>query len=385
MKTVLVILALLVCASAVYAVGDQAYLGMFVETSVMKMAGMPAPQLPPGLDLSKIKNMPGMENMMSMFGPKRKLDVRLWSPGIAPQNASASIAVPAGLKQGNKLDLEIYRPEPEKGSTSSGSGSAGPGGQTQMTIKYYWGSSATVKPGQPKVISFGSLTPEQKKRMEEASRKAQSTGSYYYKPDWTTAYWPTKKQPGMIAKDATLPGTYSLTTNYCGNVTIDCPANVDFLAPIEMTSPDLDQRPDLTQALELQWKPIPNLLGSHAMIFGMEGKNTIIIWSSSEIWREDMMSVDWGFLQMAEVKQFVKDTIMMAGDRTSVTVPAGIFKNADMANMMMVGYGPGAARDNTQPIPRIQTKTSLNLMLGGKKMAGPPEEGEGNPPDEENN
>lgn len=374
MKRLLLVFALLVTASAAHAVGDQAYLGMFVETSVMKMAGMPAmPQMPAGMDMSKLGKIPGMGKMMSMWAPQRKLDVRLWSPGLAPETAAASIAPPAGLKQGPKLDLDIYRPQPEKGKTEGGGGTAGaPGGQTEMTIKYYWGSSATVRPGQPKVIKFGSLTPDQKRLMQDSARKAQASGSYFYKPDWTTGYWPTDKQPGSIAKDAALPGTYALTTNYCGNVSIDCPSNVDFLDPIDMTSPDLTEQPDRTQAIKFAWKPIPNLLGSHAMIFGMEGKTTIIMWSSSEVWRDDMMSVDWGYLQMAEVRQFVKDKIMMPGDQSDVTVPEGIFKDCDMASMQMVGYGPGAALEKVQPIPRIQTKTTLNLMLGGKGMPGGP-------------
>jgi hypothetical protein len=61
-------------------------------------------------------------------------------------------------------------------------------------------------------------------------------------------------------------------------------------------------------------------------------------------------------------------TVFMKGDRAAVTVPAGIFANADMAMFQMVGYGPGAALDKAQPLPRIQTKTKLNMMLGGKKM-----------------
>jgi len=37
---------------------------------------------------------------------------------------------------------------------------------------------------------------------------------------------------------------------------------------------------------------------------------------------------------------------------------------------MMVGYGPGAALDKGQPLPRIQTKTTLSIMLSGKGMSG---------------
>jgi hypothetical protein len=41
-----------------------------------------------------------------------------------------------------------------------------------------------------------------------------------------------------------------------------------------------------------------------------------------------------------------------------------------MAMLTMVGYGPGAALGAGQPLPRIQTKTSLMATLGGKAMSG---------------
>jgi len=384
MKKALLLLVLVLCASGAFAVGDQAYLGMFAETSVMKIPGMPAmPALPPGMDMEQMSKMPGMEQMMSMGAPKRTFNIRLWSPGLAPPSAEAYVTPPAGLKQGDRLDLEIYRPEPVKAEGPTEGKEAKPSpAEIEFTIKYYWGSSETVKPGQPKIIKFGSLTPEQKRTMGDAGKRSGAGGSYFYKPNWTTAYWPTSKQPGRIAKDASLVGAFSLTTNYTGNVTIDCPSNVDFLAAIEMTRPSLDEQINLDEAIKFVWKAIPNLLGSHAMIIGMEGRNTMVIWLSSEIWREDIMSVDWGFLQMAEVRQYVQDTIMMKGDRTDVSVPAGIFKKCDMANFKMTGYGPGVARDKTQPIPRIQTKTTLSIMLGGKGMPGMQEGmGEGQVPE----
>lgn len=359
MKRILIIIIMLSMAACAFGVGDQAYLGMFAETSQQKIAGMPdmgeMPALPPGME-----NMPGMP--AGMGGPSRTLDIRLWSPSIAPDNASASIVPPAGLKQGSKLDLELYRPK--AGETGDEGGNGQPM-NPNLTIKFYWGSSATVKPGQPKVFVLGKLTPEQQSAMRA---KARGTKSYFYKPNWTTGYWPTKKQPGKIAKDASLMGNFALTTSYTGNVTIDCPANVDFLAPIEMTSPVLSEPIAMDAAIAFTWKPIPNLLGSHAMITGMEGQNTIIMWSSSEVWQEGMMSTDWGYLQMADVLKYVQDTVMMSGTRANVTVPASIFKDCDVVNLTMTGYGPGAARDATQPLPRIQTKTSLTIMLGGKGM-----------------
>jgi len=102
---------------------DQAFLGIFAETSSMKMAGMPAMpkiDLPPGIKLP-----PAAAAALEQFGKAtRKLTVRLWSPGLAPQDATASLAVPDGLKLGPKLDLDLYRPKPAAGEVES----AGPAG-----------------------------------------------------------------------------------------------------------------------------------------------------------------------------------------------------------------------------------------------------------------
>lgn len=344
---------------------DQAYFAILAETKVGRMAGMPPidlSQLPKGIKLPP-------QALMFSGQPVRILDVRLWSPGIAPKEAKASVAPPEGLKQGSKLDLELYRPE----ASASNSGKVqgfDPDATPDYTIKIYWGSSDTVKEGQPKIFKWTNLTPEQKEAMKAKAREANAASSYFYKPNWTTGYWPTKSQPGSIDLAASLTGKYSLTTNYTGNIEIEAPSNVNFLAPIEMSSPNLEQKLDLKKALVFNWKQIPNALGLSATIMGMEGKNTLVLWTASETYAEGLMNGDMGFLQMAEVKDFVEKTIFMKGDRTSVTVPAGIFADADMAMMQMAGYGPGAALDKGQPLPRIQTKTSLMLMLGGKKMPG---------------
>lgn len=345
---------------------DQAFFAILVETKVGRMAGMPAidlGDLPPGFKLPP-------QAMMFSGQPTRIVNMRLWSPGIAPADAKAWVTPPAGLKQGNRLDLALYRPDGKStgGTTQGFDPDANPEG---FTIKIYWGSSETVKEGQPKVITWADITPEQRETIKNQMREANAAQkSYYYKDGWTTGYWPTSAQSGVIDKSASLVGKYLLNTTYTGNVEIEAPSNVEFMEPIEMSSPNLERKIDFKKAMNFKWKAIPNALGLHASIFGMEGKNTLILWSSSEIFSE-LATQESGFLQMAEVREFVAKKVFMEGDRTQVDVPAGIFANTDFAMMQMAGFGPGAAIDEAQPRPRIQTRTSLMLMLGGKKMPGP--------------
>ena len=359
--------ALACCATTALSDDKQAFLGIFAETTSMKMAGMKAPpglaniKLPPGLKLP-----PQALNALKMFQPHRDLTVRLWSPGIAPDSATASLAVPDGLKLGPKLDLDLYRPKPEEGAAGGDAG--GPAGNVQeMKIVRYWGSSATVKPGQPEVIDFKGLSPEQQGMMRAGMAKMRRTTSYFYKPDWTTGYWPAQNQPGAVEDDAALAGHYALTSSYTGNAELDVPADVNFLAPIEMSSPNLEEVINLGDAIVFKWSQIPNALGLHANVFGMnQDTHTITLWSSSEA--KPDLGTHFDYLEMAEVRDLVGKDIVMKGDRADVTVPAGIFKDCDMVMFQMIGYGPGAATDKGQPLPRCQTKTTLTIMLGGKKM-----------------
>jgi hypothetical protein len=365
MRRLILLIIVLSAISAVFADDNQAFLGIFAETSVMKMIGMPdmsamMQKMTPEMQAKMGAMMPGM--------PHRALTVRLWSPGIAPDNATASLAIPDGLKLGKTLDLGIYRPEAAKGGASGSGGANDMSDIPDFTIKYYWGSSPTVKEGQPKVVDVKSmLTPAMIARMRTMMKKgAARGGEYYYKPDWTTGYWPAARTPGNIGADAALAGSYALTTSYTGAVSLDVPDNVNFLAPLEMTAPKLDTLPPLDQAIAFNWKPVPNILGYHMQIMGMIGKNTLIIWDSAEA--RQQAGIDWDYMQMSQVRDLVKQNMLMGPERTDATVPAGIFVDCDFVSMMMIGYGPGTALAEGQPLPRVQTKTTLTMMLGGKKM-----------------
>jgi hypothetical protein len=368
MRKTAVMLAALCASSMTFArADDQSYLGIFAETTMMKMAGV---QPPPGL--SEIKLPPGVKlpagalAAMRMFMPTKQLSVRLWSPGIAPDDASASLAIPAGLKLGPKLDLKLYRPKPVEGE---GDEPTAPGAPklSEMTIKMYWGSSPTVKPGQPEVIEFKTLSPEQKALIRSSQMQMRRTASYFYKPDWTTGYWPGGNQPDPVEEEAALTGHYALTSTFAGNVEIDVPANVNFLAPIDLSSPKLDKAVKLEDPIAFKWAAIPNALGLYANVIGIsQDAKTITMWCSSE--SKPDMAVSFDYLQMAEVKDLVQKQIVMPGDRTEVTAPAGIFKDNDIVMGQMIGYGPGAALAEGKPLPRVQSKTTLRLMLGGKKL-----------------
>ncbi|MCA1995846.1 MAG: hypothetical protein LDL56_01315 [Armatimonadetes bacterium] len=344
---------------------EAAHLGYFAETSLMRIAGFEMPDLPPGMEMPE---MPGMAFLPGK--PQRSLEIRLWSPGVAPKDAFAFVAPPQGLGQGPRLDLKIVRPskggEPAEADDQDAKGERKP---PDFTIKIYWGSSPKVREGQPKVFRFKDLGFGQQAGLLRQWAQAQMAkgASDAARPDATLAHWPSGDKPVRIAPSARLAGTFHLETNYAGQVDLEVPKELDFLAPFDLASPDLSRKPDLSKALALQWKPIPTLLGTHAMIFGMQGQETRILWYAGETW-DEKADVDWDFLQMAEVRRLVEQKVLLKGDATSATVPEGIFRGADFVMLRMTGYGPSVARADVQPVPRLQTKTTLMAILGGKML-----------------
>ncbi|HWD38866.1 MAG TPA: hypothetical protein VG944_08465 [Fimbriimonas sp.] len=364
MKTSHLLLMGLATTAAASTAQDQSYLAIFAETHATRIAGtkvVKLPPLPPGVKL------PPAALAMLPTAPKKLLSVRLWSPTLAPDGATASIVPPSGLGLGDKLDLDLFRPTPRTGGgAGGGGGNGGSGSPPDFTIKFYWGSSDSVQPGQPKVFNLATLTPAQQMEMGQAMIKAQAArgDNYYYKDNWTTGYWPAKGELGEV-KEGSLVGTYNLNSSYAGNVSIDAPSDVDFLAPIEMTSPNLDNPVPLDGSIAFQWNPIANCLGSYATAMGPEGEHTLIVWSSSDQFVDQIMA-DTSYLQMAEVKDRVASHLFMPGDRTNMTIPGGIFKSCKAVIFNMIGYGPGAAREGVTPLPRIQTKTTLSITIPKK-------------------
>lgn len=370
---------LLLASSLAFAANDKAFWGIFVETVVNKSVGMPdmsamLQNLPP----EALANLPPEVRAMMGGGAARRVSMRFWTPGTAPEGATATVFAPDGFGQGERLPMQLIRPgeivgdrdDPEPGEEVTELP------QGKMRIEIYWGSSATVKPGQPKVIEvdLSTMTPEQRTEWREQMENATSGG---YRADWTQAIWPRPQdQPNFAESDLT--GNFRLESTYGGGVDIDVPATVGYLDPIQFSSPKFSETIDLTKAVEFAWPAIANVLGYHGQITGFHG-TTFVIWHAGEAEPNFTEAVDFDFMQMADVRRLVAERLFMPGEADEVTVPEGIFAECDMVGMVMTGYGTGTARDDTDPLPRVQTKTVFTGSLGGKMMAGMMPGGGGRP------
>ena len=216
-----------------------------VLTSRMIMPGMPS--LPAGMEI------PGMG------APTKSMTMDLTSDKKVNASSKAQCAVPEGLKLGPKVDLEIDLPVKEE--VEPATGEATKTKPEKFVMKTYWDCSATVLPGQPKVVD----TDQMMKGMPEGGmmgagkmRGMPSMRSVASANDGRShAYWPNSKEGKKIVKDSSSPGPYELTTNYCGGTAITFDKEQEFLGPIDITNPGKGIL-DLEKAIKIEWKTVPN-------------------------------------------------------------------------------------------------------------------------------
>jgi len=364
-RLLLAVVALVLSAGCAWAARDRASLAILAETRVRRVALMPvATPPPPGVEEEEL---PSESELIAGGKPLHLLGVRLWSPGIAPSNARASLALPPGLRLGERLDLDIYRPKPGQTVPEVEAPAAVP----NYTLKVYWGSSATVRPRQPRVMRLSDLTGEQQAALLRllAEVALGPPGPRFYRPGWTTASWPALGPPGHLPEGASLAGRYTLTTDYTGGATIRAPRGKRFLPPQALALPDLTKRAALDRALTLRWRRLRKLVGQQAMILGKEGPDTLVIWSAAE--RAGAAPFrEWSDLEAAAVRALVRRDELLKPGRTRAVVPAGIFTNVDLAHLVLIGYGPQLTANRPNLRARLATNTTLLAVLGGKALPG---------------
>jgi len=322
------------------------------DTVIMHMAGMPDLT-----ETSKQLNSFEIPSPESYFSTDRKkFKVRFWTPSEAPKEASAKLLLPNDLKLGESIKLHIARPEEGLNSISA---EEIPEELSDITVKYYWGCGEEINPEQESILKWDSIPDMQKSAI--IRQIYSDKGSFFYKPDWSIAFYPNEKETKKIDRKAKLAGKYKLITNYAGEAEITIPESADFLKPFIFTSPNLNKSVPFDKPITFKWKPINNILGINALIIGTSKDGTITIWSSSEVSGADIIPDEYPDREM--IKKMTEDGILMPADQTEMKIPAKIFSSCDSVFMIMNGYGNEISYENYNIITQIKTKTSVMVML----------------------
>ncbi len=327
-------------ALAASAQGEKPTLTLTATTTRTSIPGLANIELPKGVELP-----PEARALLGGAG-QRSLLVRLARPGAPPANPSAELDIPGGLKLGPTLVLDVPRPA---GGGKGEDVPTLPQGFEKFEIRQYWGCSAAVRPGQPRVLRGGGLPVGQIPRGPVPGTRG-GAGA-----EGVSAHWPNGRQKTPpIAAEAALPGKYQLRTNLTPNLGFEVPSGVTFLPPVELTATS-----DLAKPVKLSWKPVAGALGYIAIATGSNGKNTMIMWSSAET--GDAAAA---FGSSGDPRDLVQKGILMKPDRVECTIPAGIFAGCQGVSVMFRAIGPSFEQAGSTPAVKVETESMATLVLG---------------------
>lgn len=295
-----------------------AQLWLDVATNIFAVPGAPA-----GMFAAPQQN----EFGRTRHGIGRYMDVALFVR-TRPQGIQATQAIPAAMRLGPSLPLEPVRAERPAGGAPQ---DRGPGEveQPKGRLLLYWGCSAEVRPGQPRVMDFSRASPQEWASVWQG--RFAPEGGARAQPGYSI--WPNERDRRMLPEGASLQGDHTVTGD-------GIPAGFRFsLGPSQDLMPaiELAAQGDLQASIPLRWRQLPTARAYFMNAFGAKGSD-FIIWSSSELPDAGMGLFD--YLSAANIERWTNDRVLLPASATQCAVPRGIFAGAEGAMVRMIAYGP---------------------------------------------
>jgi hypothetical protein len=233
---------------------------------------------------------------------------------------------------------------------------------------FYWGCGDRVRPGQPVVVDFASLSSGKVPAAFAAmAAKAMTPPSAATNPSY--GEWPNTRSKTRVPAGGSLVGEHVVRGNYTPQIKFALAQGQDFLPPVALTS----QNAAASGALPLAWRPIAPAKGWFLSTVGAADNGDMIMWTSSEKQAAAMM-ID--YLAPDEVARLVAQKVLLPGTADRCTVPQEVAKVAPQSMLSMVAFGPEAnfsfsarpakAAASWKPdwTVKLRTKSTYTGMLG---------------------
>ena len=361
---------------------------VWIDVATHSMAGMPDMGMLGGLAGKMMgggkgpQGYPQSRNIPATQG--HVLDIAMHNrlkPGVPAEQA-----VPAGLGVGKSLSL--LPPLPGKDVEERKEHEMH---DIEVTIRQYWGCGATVRPGQPKVMTLkvrngqfqqdGSIAPG----LFVPDRDIDVNPSY--------ALWPNLKNNKRVGERSSMVGQHRITGDGVpASLQFELGQNADFLPKIA-----LQTRGELTDSIGLSWQPVDRAKAYFLNAIAMQDEHNFTVWSSAEVPGAGHELVN--YLTGSYIDKWLKQKVLLPPGTTTCAIPQGIFKTTakggeqgGFASLNMIAYGPETnltwppkPTDPKQPWDpewnvRVRTKATTVAMLGmdfGDMGGMPADEGNG--------
>jgi hypothetical protein len=182
----------------------------------------------------------------------------------------------------------------------------------------FWGCGEHAGPGQPYVIDFANMSTEQ-----GAARFGQMMHALAVNPMQppspgravTYGEWPNQQSTVSVPANGSLVGEHLVKGDYTPDIHFSLGDDQDFMPPFQMTA---NQR-NPSGSASLGWQPMNQARGFFAGMFGAQGQDQIVMWTSSEV-----QAMAFGlpeYLSDGEIARLVASHVLMAPDQTQCTIP----------------------------------------------------------------
>ena len=305
---------------------------------------------------------------MTKYGgmPGRQIDIALYTAN-KPAGASATQETPQRADLGAE---PLHLVTPPRESTSGSSEEAGYPERPRGRILFYWGCSATVKPGQPRVIDMAKFTAQDYAGFMQGrsvpDRGARAEPGY--------AIWPNDRENSRVARGASVAGDHVVIgEGVPDNLKFTLSRDQDFMPSFRVESGG-----KLADAIRVHWQSIAQarayLLTAMSASEDKSGAPDLVLWSSSEL--PDPGTGLMNYASNANVDKWLREKVLLAPTQTECEVPAGIFAAAKNAMLQGIAYGneanfsyppkPANAPASWSPdwVARVRNKSVAMNMLG---------------------
>jgi hypothetical protein len=272
----------------------------------------------------EMADMPILGSMMgNFFGgsklgmvPGKWLDLALYTRE-KPAGSQGTHAIPPAQKMGASLPLEPV-PKLQPGGTAP---DTTPESVEQQKPKgrllLYWGCSATVRAGQPRILDMATAGP-----MDFAKF---FVGRYAPERGATSqpgrAIWPNERDKQRVPKDASLQGDHAVTgEGVPPSLRFAIGDQQDFMERLQLAAPG-----DPKASIAASWNALPTARGYFLSAVGGANED-LILWSSSELPEAGLGLMD--YLSNAQVDQWIKEKVLLPASTQQCAIPAGIYGQA---------------------------------------------------------
>lgn len=316
-------------------------------------------------------SMPGMEEMEdnpmlglmgAAFGqarhgamPGKWLDTALHTQR-KPAGTEAAHAIPAGMNLRSPLPLLPVEKEQHKADSEWDGGEIE---KPQGRLIFYWGCSAKVRAGQPRILDFAKASPQEFGKFM-IGRHAPDRGA---KAVPGRAVWPNRVNNPRLPGNASLLGEHTVSgEGVPANLRFNVPAGFDFMDKLRIQASG-----KATESVLVRWQDIPTATGYFLTAMGTrqgrDGVPEMIFWSASE-----SPDPGWGlmdYLAPARVEKLIKEKVVLPRQTTQCALPVGIFAQTEGAMLRMVAYGPelNLAHPPRPTDPKIEWKPDWTVLL----------------------